>query len=264
MEFGKFKRGDRDDRDDRSSNDRGGSDRPRFGDRDDRSSNDRGGFDRPRYGDRQDRGGFDRPRYGDRQDRGGSDRPRFGGGGGDRFGGGGDRNRNRYGDRGGSDRPRFGDRGGDRGDRSGGFDRDAEESVFSKKVRAGKRRTYFMDVRKTRGEDYFITITESTRREDGFGYKRHKIFLYKEDFNRFVSSLTEVVDHVKNDLMPDFDYEEFDRRQAEWEAQNQSEDDDSFEDTDAPESASFEKDDDGEHDDAAGDVKAKDDDDVSW
>jgi hypothetical protein len=63
-------------------------------------------------------------------------------------------------------------------------------------------------------------------RGEGFGYIRHKIFLYKEDFNRFAASLNEVVDHVKNDLMPDFDYEEFDRRQAEWEAQNQLQDDD--------------------------------------
>ncbi|MBN8684474.1 MAG: DUF3276 family protein [Chitinophagales bacterium] len=105
-----------------------------------------------------------------------------------------------------------------------------EESVFSKRVRAGKRRTYFFDVKKTRGEDFFITITESTRKDDGFGYKRHKIFLYKEDFNRFVASLNEVVDHVKTELMPEFDYEEFDRRQAEWEAQNRDgEDDDQFE-----------------------------------
>jgi Protein of unknown function (DUF3276) len=102
--------------------------------------------------------------------------------------------------------------------------RPQDESVFTKKVRAGKRRTYFFDVRQTRGEDFFITITESTKRSEGFGYIRHKIFLYKEDFNRFAASLNEVVDHVKTDLMPDFDYEEFDRRQAEWEAQNQSHD----------------------------------------
>ncbi len=67
----------------------------------------------------------------------------------------------------------------------GGGERFEDESVFSRRVRAGKRRTYFFDVKKTRGDDYFITITESTRREDGFGYKRHKLFLYKEDFNRF-------------------------------------------------------------------------------
>jgi len=91
------------------------------------------------------------------------------------------------------------------------------ESVYSTKVRAGKRRTYFFDVRQTKGDDYYITITESTRRFDGHGYERHKIFLYKEDFNRFVSSLNETVDHVKTELMPDFDYELYERRQKEWE-----------------------------------------------
>ena len=94
------------------------------------------------------------------------------------------------------------------------------ENVYSKKVKAGSRRTYFFDVRKTRGEDYYITLTESTKKHNSDNYERHKIFLYKEDFNRFVGSLNEVVDHVKTTLMPDFDYEEFDRRQAEWEAQN--------------------------------------------
>lgn len=123
------------------------------------------------------------------------------------------RDRDRYRD-GGHQRPYRGDRDG-RGDQ----ERDIEESVFSKKVHAGRRRTYFLDVKKTKQEDYFLTITESTRREDG-GYRRHKIFLYKEDFNRFIASLQEVVNHVKTELMPDFDYEEFDRRQAEWEAQN--------------------------------------------
>ena len=56
------------------------------------------------------------------------------------------------------------------------------ESVFSQKVRAGKRRTYFFDVRKTKGDDYYITLTESTKKFNGNGYERHKIFLYKEDF----------------------------------------------------------------------------------
>jgi len=91
------------------------------------------------------------------------------------------------------------------------------ESVYSTKVRAGKRRTYFFDVRQTKGEDYYITITESTKRFDGNGYERHKIFLYKEDFNRFMNSLNDTVDHVKTDLMPDFDYELYERRQKEWE-----------------------------------------------
>lgn len=83
------------------------------------------------------------------------------------------------------------------------------ESIFSKRIRAGKRRTYFFDVRATRGNDYFITITESKKRFDDNGYERHKMFLYKEDFNKFIVALTETVDYVKTDLMPDFDFDAF-------------------------------------------------------
>lgn len=138
--------------------------------------------------------------------------------------------------------------------------------MFSKRVRAGKRRTYFLDVRKTRGEDFFITITESTRREDGYGYKRHKIFLYKEDFNRFVASLNEVVEHVKTNLMPDFDYEEFDRRQAEWEAQNRdaaySDEEGADEPNDVVEADEFDEDD--ADADKSDKKKSKDEDDMAW
>ena len=91
------------------------------------------------------------------------------------------------------------------------------ESVFSKKVRAGKRRTYFFDVRRTKGEDYYLTLTESTKRLHG-GYERHKIFLYKEDFNRFIEGLEETVNYIKTELMPQYDYDEFARRQEEYEA----------------------------------------------
>ena len=98
------------------------------------------------------------------------------------------------------------------------------ESVYSTKVRAGKRRTYFFDVRQTKGEDYYITITESTKRFDGNGYERHKIFLYKEDFNRFMSNLGDTVNHVKTELMPDFDYELYEKRQLEWEEKIRQED----------------------------------------
>ena len=91
------------------------------------------------------------------------------------------------------------------------------ESVYSSKVKDGKRRTYFFDVRKTKGEDYYITLTESTKRYNGDGYDRHKIFLYKEDFDRFQKSLTDVISHIKTELMPDYDYEEYTRRQEEWE-----------------------------------------------
>jgi hypothetical protein len=87
------------------------------------------------------------------------------------------------------------------------------ESLFSKRIKAGKRRTYFFDVRATRGNDYFITITESKKRFDDNGYDRHKMFLYKEDFNKFLAGLTETINFVKTDLMPDFDFDAFNHDQ---------------------------------------------------
>ena len=114
------------------------------------------------------------------------------------------------------------------------------ESVYSTKVRAGKRRTYFFDVRQTKGDDYYITITESTKRFDGNGYERHKIFLYKEDFNRFLNSLNETVDHVKSDLMPDFDYELYERRQREWEEKLAAEENAASESSETTEAAAEE------------------------
>ncbi|MDQ2752740.1 MAG: PUR family DNA/RNA-binding protein [Bacteroidota bacterium] len=83
------------------------------------------------------------------------------------------------------------------------------ESVYSKRIRAGKRRTYFFDVKATRGNDYYLTITESRKRFNDDGYDRHKIFLYKEDFNKFSKALIESVDYVKTELMPDFDFDAF-------------------------------------------------------
>lgn len=83
------------------------------------------------------------------------------------------------------------------------------DSVYSARIRAGKRRTYFFDVRATRGNDYYLTITESRKRFNDDGYDRHKIFLYKEDFNKFIKGLTEAVEYVKTDLMPDFDFDAF-------------------------------------------------------
>ena len=103
------------------------------------------------------------------------------------------------------------------------FDRKKFESVFSKKVKAGRRRTYFFDVRKTRGEDYYLTITESTKRFERDGYERHKLFLYKEDFNRFVAGLEETVNHIKENLLPDYDYDEYTRRHEEYEARKAEE-----------------------------------------
>jgi hypothetical protein len=78
----------------------------------------------------------------------------------------------------------------------GDFDNKEREEVYSKKVRAGKR-TYFFDVKATRSNDYYITITESKKRlEDGV-FIKHKIFLYKEDFEKFAEGLKETVDYVK-------------------------------------------------------------------
>jgi len=84
-----------------------------------------------------------------------------------------------------------------------------KESVYSKRIRAGKRRTYFFDVRETRGNDFYLTITESRKRFESDGYDRHKIFVYKEDFNKFIKALNEAVEYVKTDLMPDFDFDAF-------------------------------------------------------
>jgi hypothetical protein len=89
-----------------------------------------------------------------------------------------------------------------------------QESVYSARIRAGKRRTYFFDVRATRGNDYYLTITESRKRFNEDGYDRHKLFLYKEDFNKFIKGLTEAVEYVKTDLMPDFDFDAFNHDQV--------------------------------------------------
>jgi hypothetical protein len=75
-----------------------------------------------------------------------------------------------------------------------------KEEIFSKVLRAG-RRTYFFDVRATKADDYYITITESKKftEEDGsFHFKKHKIYLYKEDFAAFQDILTEMTDYVLN------------------------------------------------------------------
>jgi len=83
------------------------------------------------------------------------------------------------------------------------------ESIYSKRIRAGKRRTYFFDVKATRANDYYLTITESRKRFNDNGYDRHKIFLYKEDFNKFLKALGEAVDYVKTELMPDFNFDAY-------------------------------------------------------
>ena len=73
------------------------------------------------------------------------------------------------------------------------------EEIHSKAVRAGKR-TYFFDVKATRRNDYYLTITESKKRfnRDGkFFYEKHKLFLYKEDFDKFADSLKEIIEFIR-------------------------------------------------------------------
>jgi Protein of unknown function (DUF3276) len=78
----------------------------------------------------------------------------------------------------------------------GDFENKERDELFSKKVRAGKR-TYFFDVKSTRSNDYYVTVTESKKRlEDGV-FVKHKIFLYKEDFEKFSEGLKDVVDYIK-------------------------------------------------------------------
>lgn len=74
------------------------------------------------------------------------------------------------------------------------------DDVYSKPVRAGKR-TYFFDVKATKNNDYYLTITESKRRieKDGrFVYDKHKVFLYKEDFEKFTEGLEEVIKFIRD------------------------------------------------------------------
>jgi len=78
----------------------------------------------------------------------------------------------------------------------GDFENRERDEVFSKKVRAGKR-TYFFDVKATRSNDYYITITESKKRLEDGTFIKHKIFLYKEDFEKFAEGLKHTVDYIK-------------------------------------------------------------------
>ena len=88
-------------------------------------------------------------------------------------------------------------------DRTGDRDRNGED-VFSKPVRAGKR-TYFFDVKATKGgNDFYLTITESKRRQErdgSFTFDKHKIFLYKEDFDKFQEGLADVIAYIRQNCL---------------------------------------------------------------
>jgi hypothetical protein len=74
-----------------------------------------------------------------------------------------------------------------------------QRGYYSRKVRAGKR-TYFFDVRATRNGDFFMTITESKKKHDDSGFENHKVFIYKEDFHKFIHALKEGLEHIHTDL----------------------------------------------------------------
>lgn len=87
-----------------------------------------------------------------------------------------------------------------------------QEEIFSKRIRAGKR-TYFFDVKATRNSDFYVTITESKRSKfDDGNFIKTKIHLYKEDFNKFSDALQETISHVKSNLLPEYDFDEYARR----------------------------------------------------
>lgn len=91
------------------------------------------------------------------------------------------------------------------------FENDSKfrEEIYSKAVRAGKR-TYFFDVKSTRRDEFYLTITESKKRfeQDGnFHFEKHKIFLYKEDFEKFIDGLQEVISFIDQNQVDDYDSE---------------------------------------------------------
>lgn len=85
-------------------------------------------------------------------------------------------------------------------DKKEGFEKHNRDEIYSDAVRAGKR-TYFFDVKATKKNDYYLTITESKKRYDkegNFSFEKHKIFLYKEDFDKFSNGLSDAIDFIKS------------------------------------------------------------------
>lgn len=103
-----------------------------------------------------------------------------------------------------------------------------KEEIFSKVLRAG-RRTYFFDVRATKADDYYLTITESKKftNDDGsFHYKKHKIYIYKEDFNEFKDILSEMTSYIIDEKGDEVISE---RHQKDFKKENETDEDDSIE-----------------------------------
>ena len=114
-------------------------------------------------------------------------------------------------------------------DYEGGYSHDRSgDEIYSKPVRAGKR-TYFFDVKSTKGNnDFYLTITESKRRmeSDGrFSYDKHKIFLYKEDFEKFAEGLQDAVNYIKSQCLHGEPVEDTHRQREASAAENRPESD---------------------------------------
>lgn len=95
-------------------------------------------------------------------------------------------------------------------DNKDGYEKKNRDEIFSNAVRAGKR-TYFFDVKATRKDDYYLTITESKKRYDkegNYSFEKHKVFLYKEDFDKFSEGLLEALDFIKSPNMETNEVEE--------------------------------------------------------
>ena len=82
--------------------------------------------------------------------------------------------------------------------------------VYEKKVRAGKKRTYFFDIKETRNNSYSLIITESRKRFDDRGYDRSSIYIYQEDINKFAKGVAEAIDFIKTELLPDYNFDQYD------------------------------------------------------
>jgi Protein of unknown function (DUF3276) len=109
--------------------------------------------------------------------------------------------------------------GGERRSYGGGGDRrrnDVRDEIYSTQVRAGKRR-YFFDVRDTQSGDFYLTITEMKRAFDGGPAEKHKVFLYKEDFTKFIRGLQDTIDYVKSNLLTADQLDELERGDAQYE-----------------------------------------------
>ncbi len=81
--------------------------------------------------------------------------------------------------------------------------------VYEKKIRAGKKRTYFFDIKETRNSGFSLVITESRKRFDDRGFDRTSIYVYQEDINKFAKGLVEAVDFIKTELLPNYDFDQY-------------------------------------------------------